>query len=324
MASVILAGDIGGTKTNLALFEAGSLRRTAFDSFPSQKYETLEEIVEVFLRAHPARPAHACFGVAGPVRDGLAVATNLVWRVEARNVAKRLGLARVGLINDLEANAHGIAALGPKDFEVLSDGRSSVGNAAVIAAGTGLGEAGMFWDGKRHLPFACEGGHTDFAPLNELDIELKRFLAAEFGRVSVERIVSGLGLVNVFRFFRDVRKLEVPGWLEQQMDEGDPAAAVSAAALAHRSDICEQTVATFLRLYGAEAGNLALKMMAVGGLYVGGGIAPKLISLLRGGAFMDAFLEKGRMRPLLEAVPVKVILNDQTALLGAARFATLE
>jgi glucokinase len=323
MASVILAGDIGGTKTNLALYEPGSLRRTAFDSFPSQKYETLEEIVEAFLRAHPARPTHACFGVAGPVRDGLAVATNLVWRVEARNVAKRLGLARVGLINDLEANAYGIAALEEKDFEVLSAGRSSVGNAAVIAAGTGLGEAGMFWDGKRHRPF-CEGGHTDFAPLTELDVELWRYLAAQFGRVSAERILSGPGLVNVFHFFREVKKLEVPGWLEQQMRGGDPAAAVSAAALAHRSDICEQAVATFVRLYGAEAGNLALKMMAVGGLYVGGGIAPKLIALLRGGAFMEAFLYKGRMRPLLEAVPVKVILNDQTALLGAARFATLE
>jgi glucokinase len=320
---VILAGDIGGTKTNLALFEPGSMRRTAFDSFASQKYETLEEIVEAFLRAHPAQPTHACFGVAGPVRNGAAVATNLVWRVEARAIAKRLGLARVGLINDLEANAHGIAALEPKDFAVLSPGRAVAGNAAVIAAGTGLGEAGLFWDGKRHLPFACEGGHTDFAPLNELDVELWRYLAAQFGRVSAERIISGLGLINVFHFFREVKKLAVPGWLDEQMREGDPAAAVSTAALAHQSDICEQTVATFVRLYGAEAGNLALKMMAVAGLYVGGGIAPKLISVLRDGAFMEAFLDKGRMRPVLEAVPVKVILNDQTALLGAARFAVL-
>ena len=321
---MILAGDIGGTKTNLALFEPKGLRRTAFESFPSRKYETLEEIVEAFLRTHPVKATHACFGVAGPVRNGTAVATNLVWRVEARNVAKRLGLPRVGLINDLEANAHGIAALGEQDFEVLNPGSPSVGNAAVIAAGTGLGEAGLFWDGKRYLPFACEGGHSDFSPLNELDVELWRHLASQFGRVSTERVVSGTGLINIFHFFRDVKRLEVPGWLEQQMREGDPAAAVSAAALAQKSEICQRSVETLVRLYGAEAGNLALKMMAVGGLYVGGGIAPKLISVLREGAFMSAFLDKGRMRPLLEAVPVRVILNDQTALLGAARFALQE
>jgi glucokinase len=318
---LILAGDIGGTKTNLALFEPKTWRQIAFESFSSRAHATLEEIVDAFVKAHSERSTHACFGVAGPVQGGRVVATNLAWRVDARTLAARLGLGQVDLINDLEANAHGIAGLEPGDFALLNAGRSAAGNAAVIAAGTGLGEAGIFWDGHRHVPFACEGGHGDFAPISEEDVDLWRYLRGRFGRVSSERILSGPGLVNVFDFLRDVRRLEVPAWLSDEMREGDPAAAISKAALAEKSPICEQVVRTFVRLYGSEAGNLGLKLNAVAGVFIGGGIAPKLLPALRNGAFLEAFLDKGRMRPLLEGMPLKVILNDRTALLGAARFA---
>jgi glucokinase len=245
--------------------------------------------------------------------------------VDSRAVAKLLRLKRVGLMNDLVANAHGIAVLKSEDFVVLNRGaKGSKGNRAIISAGTGLGEAGMYWDGEDHLPFASEGGHGDFAPRNHLEMELLSYALKNFRRVSYERLVSGPGLYQVYCFLRDTGKGEEPGWLAEEIRQGDPAPTISRLALSGKSSLCQQALELFVSLYGAEAGNLALKVMATGGVYLGGGIAPKIISKLKEPVFMNAFTAKGRMRPLLQDMPVKVIMNPKTALLGAARHAALE
>ena len=231
----------------------------------------------------------------------------------------------VGLLNDLEAHAYGIALLAPDDFMTLNQGAvDASGNAAVIAAGTGLGEAGLYWNGQQHLPFAGEGGHTSFAPSDPLQIELLRFLSHEFGHVSWERVLSGPGLYNIYRFLRDTGRGEEPDWLTDKMQRHDPSAVISQAALADTSALCRQALDLFVVLYGAEAGNMALKLMATAGVYVGGGIAPKIIQKLTDSTFMEAFVAKGRLKPLLQAIPVRIIMNDKIALLGAAHFATLQ
>ena len=323
---MILAGDIGGTNTRLAFLEErdGRLMGVVEETFPSHKYASLEAVLQKFIAAHSFPIACACFGIAGPVRHGRSEATNIPWVVDSGPVARELGLTRVGLINDLEANAWGIAVLGSKEFVVLNQGASdAAGNAAIISAGTGLGEAGLYWDGRRHRPFATEGGHTDFAPRNRLELELLEHLQKQFQRVSYERVVSGPGLLNIYRFLRDSGRGEEPPWLAAQMRDEDPGAVISQAALSGKSELCAQALDLFVSLYGAEAGNLALKVMATGGVYLGGGIAPKIVQKLKDPAFLNAFSAKGRMRPLLQAMPVRVILNDKTALLGAARCATL-
>jgi glucokinase len=244
--------------------------------------------------------------------------------VDSGVVARELALKSVGLINDLEANAWGIAMLEATDFAVLNEGASDAsGNAAIISAGTGLGEAGLYWDGRQHRPFATEGGHTDFAPRNHLEMELLDYLLKQFRRVSCERVVSGPGLLNIYHFLRDSGRGEEPPWLAERMRQQDPAAVVSAAGLNGESELCVQALDLFVSIYGAEAGNLALKVMATGGVYLGGGIAPKIVRKLKDPVFLNAFTAKGRMKPLLQAMPVRVILNPKTALLGAARFATL-
>jgi glucokinase len=230
----------------------------------------------------------------------------------------------VWLLNDLEANAYGIATLAPEDFLTLNEGAPQAeGNAAVIAAGTGLGEAGLYWDGRRHRPFASEGGHASFAPSNTLQVELLRYLLTHFTHVSWERVLSGPGLHTIYTFLRDTGRGIEPAWLSEEIHTGDPAAAISGAALEDRCALCMQALDLFVALYGAEAGNLALKVMATGGVFVGGGIAPKIIEKLKDATFMQAFTAKGRLQPLLETIPVHVILNDQTALYGAARYAAL-
>jgi glucokinase len=320
----VLSGDIGGTKTRLAVFEvAGTQLRSVVErTYPSQDFATLNDIIEDFLGAGDTRPDAACFGIAGPVRDNVVDVTNLPWRISAAEIAARFRLPRVALLNDLEANAWGLRALGEKDFHTLNAGvENPAGNAAIIAAGTGLGEAGLYRDGERYRPFSTEGGHTGFSPGSELEIELLRFLMARYGHVSWERLVSGPGLVNIHDFLVHYRKHTVAGGLKEDLQGDDPAAAISRAAQSGRDALCVEALELFVRLYGAEAGNLALKMMASGGLYVGGGIAPKILEQLEGGAFMDAFRAKGRMQGLLEHMPVRVILNDRTALYGPAVFA---
>jgi glucokinase len=322
---VILAGDIGGTKTILALFERDGLTvPVAEETFPSRAHGSFDEIVRVFVSRHPARISLAGVGVAGPVKNGRSEATNLPWVVDSGRLARDLGIERAFLLNDLEAYAHGIEVLQPEDVYELNAGEPGAsGNRAVIAAGTGLGEAGLFWDGASWRPFGSEGGHTDFAPRDELEIELLRFLLKEHERVSWERFVSGLGIVNIYRFFKETGREEEPAWLAEAMRAGDPGAVISEGARSGRSRLCERTLSLFVALYGAEAGDLALKVMASGGVYVGGGIAAKNLEALKAGSFMARFTSKGRMRPILEAMPVRVILNERTGLLGAAHGAAL-
>jgi len=323
---MILAGDIGGTNTRLAFADekAGCLTLVAEATFSSREHASLESVLRKFLSAHPIPITRAAFGIAGPVRHGRCDATNLPWVVDSHLVAREIGLERVGLINDLEANAYGVAALQREDFVLLNEGAvNAEGNAAIISAGTGLGQAVLYWDGRQHHPFATEGGHADFAPRNHLEMALLEYLMKQFQRVSYERVVSGPGLLNIYRFLRDTGRGEEPQWLAERMREQDPSAVISQSALRGESDLCAQALDLFVTLYGAEAGNLALKVMATGGVYLGGGIAPKIVEELRAPAFLNAFTSKGRMRPLLEAMSVRVILNQKTALLGAARFATL-
>jgi glucokinase len=323
---MILAGDIGGTNARLACFQCqnGSLRLVSERVFPSREHHDFGEIVTKFLAQAPARPSVACFGIAGPVRNGRVETSNLPWVVEQSRLADQTHLPAVLLINDLEANAWGIGALSASDFVTLNQGSSQpVGNQAVIAPGTGLGEAGLFWDGKRHHVFASEGGHTDFAPQDELQIELLRFLQKRFPHVSYERIVSGPGLVSVYEFLRQKGDVAEDPKLAEEMKRTDGAAAISSAALQGTDKLAEHALDLWITIYGAEAGNLALKIMSTGGMFLGGGISPKILPRLTGPLFMKAFLDKGRLRGLVESMPVQVITNEKAALLGAARYAAV-
>ena len=324
---MILAGDIGGTNTRLAYVDVDGdhLTLVVEGTFSSREHPNLESVLAQFVSAHRLPVAQACFGVAGPVRNGRCKATNLPWVVDSRQVAKRLGLEKALVINDLEASAYGIAVLEPKDFAVLSEGApDATGNAALIFAGTGLGEAGLYWDGTQHRPFASEGGHATFAPRNDLEMELLRYLLKQHTHVSYERVLSGPGLLNIYTFLRDTGRADEPAWLAERMRRDDPPAVIAQAALEGKSALCTDALDLFVSLYGAEAGNLALKVLATGGLFVGGGIARNIIQKLKESTFMTAFTAKDRMKPLLHAMPVRVILNDKTPLLGAARCAILE
>jgi glucokinase len=320
---MILAGDIGGTNARLASFQSqnGNLRLISEHVFPSREYSELGEIVARFLKDSKVRPEVACFGIAGPVHNGRVETSNLPWIIEQARLAKQIDLPATLLINDLEANAWGIGELNLQDLTPLNSVRQSVGNQAVIAPGTGLGEAGLFWNGTQHEVFACEGGHADFAPQGELQIELLRFLAGRYGHVSYERVLSGPGLVNVYEFLRQQGcDEEAPGF-EAQVAGTNGAAAISYAALNGTNPLAARALDLWISVYGAEAGNLALKTMATGGIFLSGGISPKILSKLQSPTFMRAFLEKGRLRALLEGIPVQVITNDNAGLLGAARCA---
>jgi glucokinase len=322
--SVILVGDIGGTNTRLALigFEQGEFTFLAEQTFPSREEPSLESALRKFLTQPVPTIDRAAFGIAGPVRCENCAATNLPWMIDSRELARKLALPRVGLINDWEAGAYGIAALKDRDFEILNPGSPDArGNRAVIAAGTGLGEVGLFWDGREHSPFASEGGHADFAPRNHLEMGLLDYLLKRHPRVSAERVICGQGLFTIYQFLKDRGSEEEPKWLADRIRQEDPPAVISENALAERSPLCTQALDLFVSLYGAEAGNMALKVMATGGVYLGGGIAPKIITKLKEPVFMNAFTAKGRMRPLLQTMPVRVILNPKVALLGAARYA---
>jgi glucokinase len=320
---MILAGDIGGTNARLACFQPqnGDLHLIFEQVFPSREFKDMGEIVVKFLKQSAVHPDIACFGIAGPVRNGRVETSNLPWIIEQSRLAKQIQLPATLLINDLEATAWGIGALSPQDLVSLNRIEPAAGNQAVIAPGTGLGEAGLFWDGSQHQVFACEGGHVDFAPQGELQIELLKFLAARYGHVSYERILSGPGLVNVYEFLSGKGCSEEPAGFAAQMAQGDAAAAISRAALSGTNRRAEAALDLWITVYGAEAGNLALKAMATGGIFLGGGISPKILPKLMGPVFMRAFLEKGRLRPLLESISVQVIINDKAGLLGAARCA---
>jgi glucokinase len=308
-----IAGDIGGTHTRLALFDPGAAGPAAVEIYSSRDHDGLEAMIGAFLATHPAHVERACFGVAGPVQNGHVKTTNLAWPVDARKVARLLGIERVGLVNDLYANAYGIADLGPGDIATLRDGDPSMGgNAAVISAGTGLGEAGLFWDRHRYHVFATEGGHTDFAPRNDQETALRAYLARNHAHVSYERVCSGMGLVAIHDFLAGREGVGVGR---------TDASGITKAALDGSDELCVRALDMMVSIYGAEAGNLALKLLATGGIYVGGGIAPRILEKLRAGPFLEALDAKGRFSELLSRIPVHVILNDRTALLGAARLA---
>jgi glucokinase len=321
---MILAGDVGGTKVHLALydFSNGKLTYKRENRFPAKEYSGLEDIVREFLSSDQA--SAACFGVPGPVRDGRLRLTNLPWTLDSRELAANLGIQHVFLINDLEANGYGIAELQPDQIYTLAEGDpSQIGNRALIAAGTGLGEGLLTWNGRMHTPYPSEGGHADYAPRNEDEIDLLRYLKQKYsGRISWERVVSGMGMTSIFEFLRDVRGMDVPPALAKQIAEAhDANSVITEMALAGRSEICERTMDMFVSAYGAEAGNLALKILSVGGLYIGGGIAPRILEKLKDGIFMKAFTDKGRLSQLLINMPVRVILESRAAVMGAAAFA---
>ncbi len=324
---MILAGDIGGTKTVIALFEetAAGLRQLRDATFPSREHGSLEEILAIFLKdeAHDSLRV-GCFGVAGPVLDGKSKTTNLPWELDETVLAKATGAQRVKLLNDLEAAAYGMLHLNEDEFCVLNEGAkpARVGNIAVIAAGTGLGEAMLIWDGEQHHPVASEGGHTDFGPTNPEEVELLSFLRDKFGpHVSYERILSGPGLFDLYIFLRQSSGTLEPSWLTKKITAGDPSAAIAEAGLSDEDAISAKTLEMFASIYGAEAGNLVLKCLAVGGVLIGGGIAPKMLPALKQGPFMKGFTAKGRFRGLMKRIPVKVALNARAPLIGAAHYA---
>ena len=321
----VLAGDIGGTKTALVLFEraARGLVLLREDTLPSREFASLELAIEKFLGTAP-RPAieAVCLGVAGPVVDGRCVATNLPWVIDERALASAIPAGRVKLLNDLEVAGHGVLGLPDAELRTLQPGIPRRGHMVLIAAGTGLGEALIVQDGDRRLVIASEGGHADFAPRDDLEMDLLRFLREEFGRVSLERILSGPGLFNVYRFLRQTGWSRESAEVAEQMRAGDPSAVVTEMALAGRDPMCIRALDIFVSVYGAEAGNLALKAMAVGGVFVAGGIAPRILSRLTSGAFVTAFRDKGRLAALMEAIPIRVALNPRAPLLGAARIAS--
>jgi glucokinase len=323
---MILAGDVGGTKVDLALyaFERRELVHVRDERYPAHEFNGLEEIIRRFLSesSNPEITA-ACFGVPGPVRGGRLRLTNLPWVLDSRELSANLNITHLFLINDLEANGYGIPELTPEQIFTLNQGDpSTVGNRALVSAGTGLGEGILVWNGKTHVPMASEGGHCDYAARNPLEIELLEWLMQKFnGRVSFERVVSGPGLTNIYTFLRDQKHMDEPEWLRQRMVAEDPNAVIGEVGEEGQSELCAKALEVFATAYGAEAGNMVLKALATGGMYIGGGIAPKMLKTMRSGTFMEAFIDKGRLSELLIHTPVHIILESRAALMGAAAYA---
>jgi len=314
----VLAGDVGGTNTRLAVCEVvgNDVRRVGEDVVPSGAHASLEEIVRAFVsRYHDERVQVACFGLPGPVRGRKAQLTNLPWMVDADRLEQALGLRNVVLINDLVANAYGLAALSPDELHVVREGSADpAGNCGLVSAGTGLGHAGLQRIDGRFFPFATEAGHTDFAPSNDVEIRLLQYLQRRYGpHVSWERVVSGPAIPVLHDFVREEAKAPAPDWLA----EGDPAEQITRAA-AEGDELAERALDLFLGLYGAQAGNFALSVLATGGIYLGGGIAPRLVDAIATSRFIERFDDKGRMRSVAEAIPIRIVLDDKAALQGAA------
>jgi glucokinase len=316
----ILAADIGGTKTNVALYESNDKGLTIVKEqrYVSKDHPSLTDIIHDFSGGK--LPHRISAAVAGPVINGKSKLTNLPWLLDSKAMSEELKMP-VSFINDLEATAYGMAGLDAKELATLAAGEpGSKGNIAIIAPGTGLGEAGLFWDGQRYHPFATEGGHSDFGPRTHLDVEIFYFLQQQFGHVSWERVVSGMGIKNIFHFLTDQRKEQIPEWLSQRLQDEDPAAVISQAALHHEDLVCAQTMELFVRYLATEASSLVLKLMATGGLYLAGGIPPKILPLLQNDSWTKNFDNNGRMHDLSDRIPVHVVLNDKMALQGAAYY----
>ncbi|MGD8776527.1 MAG: glucokinase [Syntrophobacterales bacterium] len=320
----VLAGDIGGTKTNLGFFRQGRTRPAAkvIETYSSREAPNLEWIIARFLDKHQVPVQSACFGIAGPVINGRCQTTNLPWYVAEDKIKKRFEWAHVSLINDLTATAHAIPLLNSRELFRLNKAKSRKGqNLALVAPGTGLGKALLIFRDGEYVPVPSEGGHIDFSPNTEAEIKLWRYLHKRFGHVSVERVLSGPGLVNIYLWLKDTGRHRIPTWLARNMEEMDPARAITEAALDGKHPVCVAALNMFVSIFGAVAGNLALIAMTTGGVYLGGGIPPKILPKLKESMFMQAFTNKGRFSELLEKIPVRVILNEQAALLGAAHCA---
>lgn len=321
---MILAGEIGATRTRLASFDSdgNTLNKVVEKIYMSQQETGLADIISNFVKSEGIPVHSACFGVAGPVRGGRSKISNLAWTIDSAELATMLKLKSVGLINDLEAFAYGIDGLESRDFVTLSAGsEDAIGNRAVISARTGLGVAGLYWDGFRHHPFACEGGHSSFSPSNEMEVELLQYLHKKYGRVSCERVLSGPGIKNIYDFLRDTKKAEEPGWLKDQLATShDAPALISQLALENKAAVCEQALSIFVGIYGSQTGDCALNFMSTGGIFIGGSIAAKIVPRMKDPIFMQSFLDKGRMRGVLQDMPVKIVLNDDSGILGAARY----
>jgi len=317
----VLAGDIGGTKVNLGIFvsQKNGVKLVREESFTSKNYPDLESILDEFLAGNRLKIASVCFGVAGPVVNGCSQTTNLPWIVRERELRRRLNLKTVSLVNDLKATAYGIAALPEESYAVLNKGRAQIhGTIGILAAGTGLGQATLVWDGRNYCALASEGGHADFAPTSVLELELCRYLLKKFGHVSYERVLSGPGLLTLHRFLRDTQGGKEPDWFVDRLATEDPNAVIAETGLDGSVDSCVKALDLFASIYGAEAGNVALHVLADGGIYLAGGIAPKILPKLKDGTFIKAFLHKGRLSDYLSRIPVRVVLEQKTALYGAA------
>ena len=321
---IVLAADLGGTKVNFALYKAtgSNMELIVADTYHSRDYPTFINIIQTFFKEHPdVKPDSICIGVAGPVVNGIADITNLNWMISADEISQAAGHEKVTLINDLEATAYGLACIKDEDLVTLNEGtKNNAGNIAVVAPGTGLGEAGLFWDGAAYHPFATEGGHTDFGPRTEQDIELYWFIKQQETVVSREHVLSGPGIYRVYNFFKEVKKMEEPAWLKEALEKDDPSAVISNSAIEGNTEICIETMKVFVQHLGYESANLALKMKATGGLYLAGGIPPKIIELLKKETFMQAYRNCDRMHALVESVPIKVIMNQKLPLLGAGYY----
>jgi glucokinase len=316
----ILAADIGGTKTNVALYETGSDGPMAVreQRYVSADYPSLTDIIHSFTGG--TLPDRIAAAVAGPVIDGKSKLTNLPWTLDSKAMSQDLK-SPVCFINDLEATAYGLAGIKEEELATLAPGAPGAkGNIAILAPGTGLGEAGLYWDGQGYHPFATEGGHSDFAPRTALDVEIFYYLQKQFGHVSWERVVSGMGIKNIFHFITESRKEQIPEWLAERLKDNDPAAVISQSAVRHEDLICVETMELFVRYMATEAASLVLKLMATGGLYLAGGIPPKILPLLQTDSWTNNFDNNGRMHELSDRIPVYVVLNDKMALQGAAYY----
>lgn len=321
----ILAGDVGGTKTNLGLFQHRGRRPLsgAIGTFANAEAEDVESIVAEFLSRHPCTVQSACLAVAGPVMDGRCSVTNLPWEISESRLKRRFKWSKVRLLNDMEATAAALPLLNPDELSVLNQGKTVRGShRGLLAPGTGLGMTLLIHSEGQYIPVSSEGGHADFAPNSTDEAALWSYLHDRFGHVGVERVASGPGLLNIYAWLKDSGRFQEPAWLAEELTKsGDAAAVVSRTAMEHRDPLCEKTLDIFVSVLGAVAGNLALTGMCRGGIFLGGGIPPKILSRLQEPLFLDSFTAKGRFRGLLQEIPIRAILNDKAALLGAAKVA---
>ena len=317
---MILAGDIGGTHSRLALLD---LKNPAVPTqiivFESRSHASLQEIIVAYLKETKAKPTMACFGIAGAVRNGTCHTTNLPWSIDQKLLGKLLGIPFF-LLNDLEASGYGLQLLRPDELQVVQEGTPQKGNAVLVSAGTGLGEAGLFWDGKKLLPFASEGGHADFAAQSDEELALFQFLRKENDHVSYERLVSGPGLYSLYRFLVETGREPRCEAVESRDSTKAPSRIISELGTTQGDPTCQRVLDLFVSFYGAAAGNAALHFLAIGGVYLGGGIAPQLVKEFQSGAFVEAFIRKGRFTDFMRSIPVHIILNPRTTLLGAAEY----